>query len=704
MILADTQKALVSAPLDSKVFLHGPAGTGKSTVGILRLRHLLAGGVPGASILVLTPQRTLQDRYLEISRSADLSAGSEAGTLTISGLARRLCDLFWPVISDAAGFAHPERAAHFLTLESAQYYMAHLVRPLLDQGYFRSVTMDRNRLYAQILDSLNKAAAVGFPHTQIGARLDEAWLGDTEQRRIYADAQDCATRFRHFCLEHNLLDFSLQLELLWTQLWPNALVRDFVYGTFRHLIYDNLEEDVPRAHDIVREWLPHLDSALLIYDDGAGYRRFLGADPASAWELSRSCQQTVELHTSFVMSEDLKLLAGSLEQAIRRPAGGNPGPGQTKALGPGTTLRALSAPFFPALLDKVVDNIDALLQGGVSATEIAVIAPYLSDALLFAITNRFHSRGIVVRTHRPSRSLRDEPSARAMLTMAALAHPQWSMPPPRFDVARAFMAVLGMDLVRAHLLAEIVVRKDAVLGSFEEINADVQARITSEHGRKYTRLRGWLLDYLASEPLPLDHFLRRLFGELLSQPGFGFHERLDEARVVGNLVESVEKFRLAMQPALLDREAVDFDIGQEYMRLLGEGVLSAQYLESWRPPARSAVLVTPAHSFLMMNAPVAIQFWLNPGSSGWFERLDQPLTHTRVLSRGWPAGGKWSFADEEAANVEGLVALTSGLIHRCRQTVFLCVSQLGESGYEERGRLIEALDKVFHDSNSVIEI
>ena len=129
-------------------------------------------------------------------------------------------------MAEKAGFAHPSRPPYFLTLESSQYYMSHLVRPLLDQGYFRSVTMDRNRLYSQILDSLNKSAAVGFPYTEIGARLDAAWVGDPAQRRIYAEAQDCATRFREYCLQHNLLDFSLQLEVFWRHLWPEPAVKN----------------------------------------------------------------------------------------------------------------------------------------------------------------------------------------------------------------------------------------------------------------------------------------------------------------------------------------------------------------------------------------------------------------------------------------------------------------------------------------------
>ncbi|NIN64482.1 MAG: hypothetical protein GTO63_07225, partial [Anaerolineae bacterium] len=71
----------------------------------------------------------------------------------------------------------------------AQYFMARIVRPLLDQGYFDSVTIDRNRLYSQILDDLNKAAVVGFLHTEIGERLKAAWAGEEREKRIYDEAQ-----------------------------------------------------------------------------------------------------------------------------------------------------------------------------------------------------------------------------------------------------------------------------------------------------------------------------------------------------------------------------------------------------------------------------------------------------------------------------------------------------------------------------------
>jgi len=694
--LTQSQTDVIQAPLTAKIFLFGAAGTGKSTVGVERLNFLLAHGVPAEQILILTPQRNLQDPFLEIIQSPERAAGGDVTPATVGGLARRMCELFWPLAARAAGFAFPEHPPLFLTLETAQYYMAYLVRPLLEQGYFESVTIDRNRLYSQIIDNLNKSALVGFPHTEIGARLDAAYFGDPAQRRVYSDAQDCANRFRDYCLGHNLLDYSLQLEVFLNHLWPQPQVRDYLTGQYRHLIYDNLEEDVPRAHDLLREWLPEFDSALLIFDGGAGFRRFLGADTESARSLSELCSDRLALDQGFVMSEGVARLELDLGVILSSGPAALPnwvGSGEQ-------VLDVISSRFYPQLLDAVADRAHALInEAQIPPSEIVIVAPYLSDALRFSLTNRLEQRGVPWRSLRPSRSLREEPASRALVTLAALAHPHWNIYAPKFDVAYALMqSIEDLDLVRAQLLAEIVYRpRELRLSTFDEIKPDVQERITYVLGSRYSILREWLLAYREGMPMPLDHFLRKLFGEVLSQPSFGYHgegDQFDSVRVAASLVESAHKFRLAMEPSFVSLDRPDFDFGKEYIGMLNDGVIAASYVEAWNPESGDAILVAPAYTFLMMNRPVSVQFWLDIGSSGWHERLAQPITHPYVLSRGWQPGRVWTDADDVQANKETLARLVSGLLHRCRSRIILGLSELGESGFEQRGELLRAFQAV----------
>lgn len=687
------QQRIIDSPLDSKLFVSGPAGTGKTAAGVERMRHLLAQGVPGESILMLTPQRSLQEPYLDLLYSPERRAGGDVTPATIGGLARRMCDLFWPLAGEAAGFANPTQPPVFLTLETAQYYMAHLVRPLLDEGYFESVTIDRNRLYSQIIDNLNKAAVIGFPHTEIGSKLDMSYFGDPAQRRVYQDAQECANRFRQYCLEHNLLDFSLQLEIFTNILWREPIVKDYLVKSYRHLIYDNVEEDGPRAHDILREWLPSFDSALLIYDEDAGFRYFLGADVYTGLQLRDVCDEQIQLQESFVMSEGMAKLSEGLVDAILPTF-----EGKTKEeRGESSALSIVQSRYYPELLDAVVNEIQSLVSSHlISPSKIVILAPYLSDALRFSLTHRLEAKNIPWRSHRPSRSLNEEPASRAMITLAALAHPHWNITPPKFDVAYALMqSIDGLDLVRAQLLTDIVYRqRDLRLSPFEEIKPDVQERITFSVGKRYSTLRNWIEEYRASNVLPLDHFFRKMFGEVLSQAGFGYHRNFDSVRVAASLVESVKKFRLALESDLRGLQDLG-GLGREYIQMLQDGVIAASYLEGWQNEDKDAVLVAPAHTFLMMNRPVTIQFWLDAGSSGWYERLAQPLTHPYVLSREWGEGRQWTDADDVQYSKEALARLVSGLLHRCRERVYLGISELGENGFEGRGELLRAFQKVY---------
>lgn len=687
--LSLNQQQIIESPLDSKLFVSGPAGTGKTTAGVERMRHLLAQGVAGESILMLTPQRSLQEPYLDLLYSPERRAGGEVTPATIGGLARRMCDLFWPLAGEAAGFANPSQPPVFLTLETAQYYMAHLVRPLLDEGYFESVTIDRNRLYSQIIDNLNKAAVIGFPYTDIGSKLDLSYFGDPAQRRVYQDAQDCANRFRQYCLDHNLLDFSLQLEVFAETLWKQNIVKDYLTRNYRHLIYDNVEEDGPRAHDIVGEWIADFQSALLIYDEDAGFRYFLGADTQTGFALRELCDEQIQLQESFVMTEGVAELSEGLIEAIAPTF-----EGKTKEeRGNESALSIVQARYYPELLDAVVTEIQSLVSSQlVSPSEIVILAPYLSDALRFSITHRLEAKNIPWRSHRPSRSLKDEPASHALITLAALAHPHWNIHPPKFDAAYALMqSIDGLDLVRAQLLTDIVYRqRDLRLSPFEEIKPDVQERITFSVGNRYSTLRNWIEEYRASNPLPLDHFLRKLFGEVLSQAGYGYHRNYDSVRVAASLVESVKKFRLALDLTGLQDL---LGLGREYIQMLNDGVIAASYLDGWQNDDKDAVLVAPAHTFLMMNRPVTIQFWLDAGSSGWYERLAQPLTHPYVLSRGWQEGRQWTDADDVQYSKEAMARLVSGLLHRCRERVYLGIPELGESGFEGRGELLRAFQK-----------
>ncbi len=679
-----------------RVFVQGPAGCGKTTAAKARLLALLNDGVPYEKILILVPQRILGLPYQQLLRQPELPPGSQAAVVTLGGLAQRMAALFWPLVARQAGFAHPNQPPVFLTLETAQYFLARIVKPLMDEGYFESITIDRARLYSQIIDNLNKAASIGFSPTSISEKLKSAWSGKPGQEIVYEQAQDCALRFREFCLENNLLDFSLQLDLFSNHLWPSFIARSYLTQNFRHLIYDNTEEDIPVAHDILREWLPEFESSLLLYDTQAGYRAFLGADPSSTLLLQSEQDLLVTLTDTFVTRSSLQNFETTLTAAISRQTF-EPDPEILESF----TLS--SHRFYPELTQWVCDQIVDLVNQGVPPGQIAVLAPYLTDSLRFSLTNRLQVNGIATRSHRPSRSLRDEPATLCFLTYAAMAYPDWSLPIMKEQMRSALMqSIVGVDLVRADLMAQTLFssKPGNIFKTFDSIKPDTRERITFTTGERYEAIRNWFLNFHQQPTPELDVFISRIFGELLSQPGFGFHQNYESAQIAANLIESIQKFRQVTGPILQSQGLV---LGHEYIQMVQEGVLAAQYLSSWDVQQADAVLLAPAHTFLMNNQAVDYQFWLDIGSQGWWERLYQPLTHPIVLSRRWSHDRKWTDADENESNQQNLTHLLAGLIRRCREHIFLCAAGVDERGNRQRGPLIRAIQTILLSMNAAEE-
>ncbi len=692
MELSKKQIEIIESNLDSSLFLSGPAGAGKSTAGVERLNFLVRNGIPGNRILLLFPQRTLSVKYQDAINSLAFQANSLPVIATFGGLARRTIELYWPLIAAETGFANPENLPIFLTLESTLYFISQLITPLIiDGGYFSSVTIQRNRLFSQILDNLNKSAVHGFPHTEISERLQSSWIGDPAQLSIFQDAQNAAVLFRDYCYKHNLLDFSLQVELFVNHLYHHRQVKDHFRKQYKHLIYDNVEEDVPVSHDFIKDLLPTLDTSLLIYDLAAGYRSFLGASPSGGKSLADLCNNKIEFSQSYVMSPALvhfnSLLTASPE--VKTLSSENFGPDLSDA------VSVNFHPYYPQMVTWVAGKIKELVESGTSPDEIVVLAPFLSDSLRFLLSSELGNHNIDSISHRPSRALRDEPVIRCLLTLSALAHPDWKILPTIHDLSFAFMQALGnLDLTRAYLLAKHSIQtysKEGCLDDFENFPAGLQERITFFVGNRYQALVNWLRDYKTLPPQSLDHFLIRLFGELLSQPGFGFHNNFDMGQISEHIIDSIRKFRLSAGEVL---GFTNLQLGAEYYRMVKTGILANQYPKSWTHRPKEAVYLTPAYTFLLSNTPADYQFWLDVGSRGWYERIFQPLTNPHILNRDWEIGQLWRDTEEIALNHENLNRLSSGLIRRCRKGIFFCLTNTDERGFEQKGLLIQSLNRI----------
>lgn len=717
----------------NSLYLSGAFGAGKTSAALARIRWLLGQErIRGDDILVLVPQRSLGRPYSETLRGPEIPPGPPVRVTTYAGLARAAAELYWPLVAPQAGFRDPGKEPTFLNLETSQYHMQRFVAGAFERGEFDAIRLEPGRVVSQVLDNLNKASLHGFSIEEAYQRL-ELSVPAGEQMAARLNVLHTAARisreYRAHCLAESLVDFSLWIGLFNEQVLNNEWSRIHLFRSHRHLVMDNAEEDTYASHNLVRRWLPHLESSLILSDDDGGYRVFLGAAPENATSLADACAIRLRLGQQHVTPPALVRMAGLVDRAIRSPrpdpspsptvgegrgGGSSPSPVAGEGRGEGSApspsmgegrgggslpLHYQIHRFYPQMIDWAVDEIEKLVTNeGIPPGGIAVLAPFVSDALRFSLQSRLEERGIPSTTHRPSRALNAEPAARALLTLAALAHPTWQLYPQPTDITLTFsVAIAGLDPVRAHLLSQVAYgtqgNRAGELATFAGLKGAVQGRITYALGERYERLRGWLYDYRAeTEFTPLDQFFARLFGELLSQPGFGFHEDVDGARVANQLVVSARNFRWAVEETESNPVA-RVAIGKAYVELVNGGALGALFVPGWEEQ-EDVVFIAPAYTYLMRNRPVDVQFWLDVGATGWWERLYQPLTHPYVLSQQWPANAVWSDLDEFQRRQEMLRRLLIGLIRRTRREIYLGLSDYGENGMEQRGPLLGLLNRI----------
>lgn len=669
--------------LKGKLFLSGPVNSGKTSIALRRLDALLRlRRRTGNAILVLTPLRTMQTAYRGFLVTSGQSP-DRVSVQTMAGLIRRLCQLFWPLYQDKVGFYNPIGAPRFLTLETAQVVMQQVVQPMLNTGAFASVNMERNRLYSQLIDNLNKAEVLGFPLEEVGPRLKEAWSGDISRLSVYDDVQTAILAFRQVCLKENYLDFSLQVHIFVHYLWPNPICQNYLRRSYSHLIYDNAEEDPPYVHDIIRDWRTSLNSSLVIMDEGTGFRHFLGADPVSAAALKEDSDHVIVLSSALNQAETLGDLSAPLLNIRFSKTIPNDLIDRFKQsfIFPEEIVR-----YYPQLLEKTVSDVSGLIAAGVSARDICILTPYLSVSTLFTFRTEFERKGIPVTFQKPSTSLNNLSDLRLLTRLLRYGRAVSTDSFDKQSMAVALSALIPeLDYVRAtQVITALTVKGRSLTDPSAPQLASRLSQLSEAQKQHLITFLRHIQTWTADQAL--ENILTRFFDEILSQPGFCFYKNDNGGTSTALLLESFRRFR-----SVFDAGGLPLATENKFLDSIEEGLISAQYPWQWQEADQDKLLICPVTTFLMLNRTVDYQYWLGTGSPGWYERLEQPLTQAFVLSRNWKRGDKWTTEDEVRQNKLTLEITVSNLLMRCRKKVLLGISEYSESGYAEQGLLLNKL-------------
>lgn len=625
----------------------GWPGSGLGAACIARCQQLLDGGEAAERILLLVQNpgkaEKLKHHFAEPVRIE-----------TLVGLAARAVAEHWeavrravPDLTETRGPILERDLALYVLERSCALCPRH--GPVFEDG---GLGADR---WDQIGNAAYIAAANGLDLQEIGPRLVRAWAGTEDEARHgpWEALGCCAGQLRAAALASGSLDAAT---LLW--LFEHAVLGlpEFWDG-FDHLIVEESEDSPAVALGFYKRGLERLKSTFFAFTVGGG---FLDTSvPALVAEF-------VARHTTYAYLEPANLdslawwgnqMARRLSPEFKNPLGTPTRPVRPELLRGRTQIEAAG---------RMAEQIQHLIDSGVRPGRIAVIAPRDDASLAFVLKSRL---GEQVFPLKPSPALVKYPLVRALLGVLELTHPTWGLFPSFPEVQVLLGLLLGIDPVRAEVLAADVF--DPVGHTLRPVHSvRFPERVGFDNLERYRLFVEWLDTYRAQSMASIGTFLDRLSRELL----LSTLTSLEDRRLVQSLIDLAQRYTTAFPE----------EAPQHFLALVRAGQ-GADHLDPPEPRSDQLILSTPL-TYIHQDLSADHQFWFDISSDQWWRSAWQKLFNHRVLTPEWNSQ-PFGEVQDSRHRTHTLARLLFNLCCRTNQKLWLVQSTLNARGEENTGLL-----------------
>lgn len=663
-----------SIPLEGKTLMVGPVGSGKTTLLKKRYLEYVSAGWDSSNILLLVMNRS--QSFIWRSR-IDMKVPGKIVRTSFFGFVQRQLRKYWPQVLELyPQIEQKNLEPTFLSFEASQYLMGKCVdKYRQDMALFAGASVPTDRIAIELTATLSRAALAGIPYEEIGSRLRQgSGLGATVDQEIYSEIDFVLREYISRCLKEGCLDYGLA-----TLLYCQGLLQDEHYieslrAEYPVLLVDNLEEMAPAATELVVQLLGGAKGALLSFCTDGGYSRFYGADPEYALDRVSPLCSKIDLSHSYTCSRGMAQFADEFGAYI--------------------VDDSLPIPLIPADIDveweidvplrsQMIDELKARVwqlidDEGVLPEDIAIIAPFVDTVLECSLASYFDDRGIEITNTSRKRRAMDNPYTNAMIVLACLAHPSYRILPSEKDIADTISLILNMDPVRSSLIAKrVTAQKPYMFPEIEDVS--LRERIGFSNSERYEYIRRWLLDYIDGPSVPIDHFFRRVFLEIL----ITLPEVYENLIVCQQLIDAAQAFMDS-----LSSFGDHANLGSEFVLMFKEGAKQSESMIDVEAALHhKGILLTTPIQYLSTSRHKKVQVWCDIRSTNWTPRDVKIFTNPQVLSNNWDGSSPLTEEDEERFMREKLSTIVNCLLKRCGEKLILTSSQYSSQGFEDEGIL-----------------
>ncbi|MFW6022111.1 MAG: UvrD-helicase domain-containing protein [Halanaerobiaceae bacterium] len=581
---------------------------------------------------------------------------------------------YWPWIESELSGGHRTIDPTFMNVETSHYLMSKYVeKNRLHKEVFDYISATSPQIAVQLIDNLNQAAMNALSLQELEERLLSWAVDDSEKIMVLNESVAIMKKFRKFCRENRILDYSLMIDLYNKYLLTNKNYLEQLTGRYKFFFVDNLEKTVPSAQKLIRVLLNSCEETYMSYNPEEGINKFFGGNAELARDIFFPLCDIKELKESYTSSKNARDMAESLYEIVF----------QNRNITVNNYIRKeINSELRGEMLVSAAEEIVSLLEEGVSPDEIAIIAPIVDKVMEFTLERYITERGYSFINMTRSKRLVDVPFSQALITLTLMANPEWSASITYSALQQTLSLILKLDPIRSAVLTDEIFKNNMFLPELEKIN--LRSRIGFDNSAKYDYLKEWL-EEKQTQNLELEHFFQVVFGELLS-PLSPTEEDILACR---QMIKSVTKFKDVIQNF---KDIPEEEIGRHFIDMIYNGTLAAEVLYNYPEEEEKIVLSTP-YKFLYSPdiEKVRYLFWLDISSENWMRSISKELFNPYILSPQWKRERTWDDNIDQNLRKEQLLANLQSILSKSTDGLYIVDSYLNSRGWEQEGQLYEWL-------------
>lgn len=629
--------------------------------------------IPSDKILVLLMNRA---QSLDWRKKTVLSGSSRIWRTSFYGFIQDEILLYYPIVlSNCPDISKRTLRPVFLTFEIAQYLVNKVIKQRREKyAVFSTITSSSEKIAIDLVSNIVKAAVSDIPLNRIGERLFNALeLKDERKKLVFREMDDIINDYRNKCIELGVLDFGMAVDIYNRCLMNDEEYFEHLKKRIRHLIVDDIEENVPAVTDFINCLLPHLETCIIGYNDQGGYGDVFGGNhdyvqknlldrlPVVSVGISRTCDKSYYEFSEMLFDNMVSGTKAVFESPI-------------------TIERTQPVALRSEMLESAADCICQLIKEGYRPGEIAVISSYADPVTEYVIGRRLEKAGYSIKNLTRRNRVIDSPFAHALITLACLCHPDFDILPNRDDVKTTVQLLLEIDPVRSSIIAGMICSQKPFMRFPDVESPGLMDRIGYYNVDKYRYITDWIEEYKKGPALPINEFLQKVFMEVLLSVPSNEKDLLDAK----NLIDSAATFRGIVS----EFEKMHPDKG--FIDMVRSGIKASESIfELEEKTDGDSVLISTPVAYLANSLSCKVMILLSISSNNWTPRSIRELSNYHVLSKTWDESELYTEELENLNQIKSLAVLTRSLLKRCSEKLITFESELSANGFENNGILAD---------------